>query len=119
MIWLPAGIIVVTGLILSAWGAHESAQIYRQQARQHFDRLAERLGREVERRANMPVYGLMGARGVYAASKSVERLEFRSYVNSRDLAREFPGVLGIGFIQPVPRAGLEAFIAAERCRQCP
>lgn len=119
MIWLPPGIIVVTGLILSAWGAHESAQIYRQQARQHFDRLAERLGREVERRANMPVYGLMGARGVYAASKSVERLEFRSYVNSRDLAREFPGVLGIGFIQPVPRAGLEAFIAAERADNAP
>jgi signal transduction histidine kinase/CheY-like chemotaxis protein/CHASE1-domain containing sensor protein len=118
-IWLPTGIIVVAGLILSAWGAHQSTTIYRNQAREHFDRLAERLGREVERRANIPVYGLMGVRGVYAASKSVERLEFRSYVASRDLTREFPGVLGMGFIKKLARTELDAFIAAERADDAP
>jgi len=119
MIWLPVGVIIVVGMLLSCWGAHAARQIYHQQAHDRFDRLAERLGRELERRANLPVYGLMGARGVYASSKSVERLEFRAYVESRDLVREFPGVLGFGFIQRVPRAELGAFIAAERADDAP
>ncbi len=119
MIWLPVSVIVVVGVLLSCWGAHSARQIYHQQARDRFDRLAERLGREVERRANLPVYGLMGARGVYAASKSVERLEFRAYAESRDLDREFPGVLGFGFIQRVPRDQLDAFIATERADNAP
>ena len=119
VIWLPVGIIIVVGVLLSCWGARSARALYHQQAHDRFDRLAERLGRELERRANLPVYGLMGARGVYAASKSVERLEFRSYVESRDLAREFPGVLGFGFIQRVPRSELDAFIAAERADDAP
>ena len=118
-IWLPVGTTVTVGLALSLWGAHQAANIYRGQAQLRFDRLAERLGREVERRANLPVYGLMGARGIYAASKSVERLEFRAYVESRDLAREFPGVIGMGFIERVPRAKLDSFIAAERADDAP
>ncbi len=119
MIWLPVGVIIVVGALLSCWGAHSARQIYHQQAHDRFDRLAERLARELERRANLPVYGLMGARGVYASSKSVERLEFRAYVGSRDLDREFPGVLGFGFIQRVPRTELDTFIAAERADDAP
>ena len=49
----------------------------------------------------------------------MERAEFRAYVASRDLAREFPGALGFGFIQRVPRAALDAFIAAERADGAP
>ena len=119
MIWLPVSVIIIVGVILSGWGAHSALQLHYQQAHDRFDRLAERLGRELERRANLPVYGLMGARGVYAASKSVERLEFRAYAESRDLPREFPGVLGFGFIQRVPRAELDAFIATERADNAP
>jgi CHASE1-domain containing sensor protein len=85
----------------------------------HFDRLAERLTAEFERRLNLPLYGLKGVRGVYATSKSVERLEFRSYVEPRSLAREFPGTLGFGFIQRVARDDLAAFVAAERADHAP
>ena len=81
--------------------------------------MAERLGEEVRRRMNQSVYGLMGARGVYRASKSVERLEFRAYVDSRDLPREFPGLLGFGFMQRVLRVELPTFIAAERADEEP
>jgi PAS domain S-box-containing protein len=113
------GVILVVGALLSLWGAHSTRQLYHRQAGDRFDLLAERLGREVERRANLPVYGLMSARGIYAASQSVERLEFRAYVESRDLVREFPGVLGFGFVQRVPRDQLDAFVAAERADHAP
>ena len=97
--------VTLTGtLILTGLGVYHARQSYRTDAQFRFERLAERLSNEVQRRMNQPVYGLKGARGVYAASKSVERLEFRAYVESRDLPVEFPGVVGFGFIQRVWRA---------------
>jgi len=109
----------LVGLVLTVIGYHQSRQHYEAEAKARFDRLADRLGDEVQRRINQPLYGLKGARGVFAASNTVERLEFRAYVDSRDLRREFPGVLGFGFIQRVMRADLPAFIAAERADAAP
>ena len=113
------GITLLVGLGLTSLGVYQARQYYETEARLRFERLAERLSNEVQRRMNQPVYGLKGARGVYAASKSVERLEFRAYVASRDLPAEFPGALGFGFIQRVPRADLEKFIAVERADNAP
>lgn len=102
--------------ILTALWAEERRRI---EGQAQFDGRAARLVAEIQRRANLSVYGLMGARGVYMASESVERHEFRAYVESRDLAQEFPGVLGFGFIQRVARADLAAFIEAERADEAP
>ncbi len=84
-----------------------------------FDRGAERIQDEVKRRFSQPMYGLKGARGTYAASRGVSRLQFREYVESRDLAVEFPGIRGFGFIERVPRSGLQAFVAAQRADVAP
>ena len=110
---------LLVGLLLTVLGYYQSRQHYHAEARARFDRQAERLVNEVQRQMQQAVYGLKGARGVYAASKSVERAEFRAYVESRQLAVEFPGVLGFGFIQRVQRSDLEAFIAAERADGAP
>jgi PAS domain S-box-containing protein len=56
---------------------------------------------------------------LYAASSHVQRAAFQAYVESRDLAKEFPGVRGFGFIQRVMRPGLDAFVAAERADGAP
>ncbi|MET0263551.1 MAG: CHASE domain-containing protein [Rariglobus sp.] len=117
--WIPAVCIVVAGLIASAWAAHQARQAYLDQAHDRFDRLAERVSRDLTRRADLPLSGLRGARGVYAASKSVQRGEFRGYVESRDFHREFPGVLGFGFIQRVRHEDLNTFIAEERADDAP
>ncbi len=99
-----------------AWRMDQSASALTER---RFDRYAERLVFDIQRRLSLPLSGLKGARGVYAASKSVERDEFRAYVESRDLASEFPGILGFGFIQRVARADLEVFIANERADAAP
>jgi PAS domain S-box-containing protein len=104
----------VTGLAVNA--VRERGLI---EARAQFDRLADRLALETERRVNLPVVGLKGARGLYAASKSVERLEFRAFFDARDLSREFPGLLGFGFIERVPREELERFQERERADDAP
>ncbi len=116
---LLVAVTFLVGLGLTALGTYQTRGHYQAEARLRFERLAERLDSEVQRRMNHPIYGLKGARGMYAASKSVERLEFRAYVESRNLPVEFPGVLGFGFIQRVMRPDLAAFIAAERADNAP
>ncbi len=106
--------LVVTGLAVLA-ALHE----VHDEARARFDQLSERLVHEAQRRVEQARFGLQGGRGVFAASKSVERDEFRRYVESRDLPGDFPGVLGFGFIERVQRADLDAFVARERLDDAP
>ena len=94
---LSAGLLVcgtALSLTLALW-LHQRIQ---SQTETQFQRLAQRTGAEIVRRLSQPIYGLNGARGLYAASKQVTRSEFTDYVFSRDLPTEFPGVRGFGFI---------------------
>ena len=84
-----------------------------------FARSTERVEAEVQRRFNLTLIGLKGARAAYAASNAMNRREFQAYVESRDLPVEFPGIRGVGFIARVPRENLAAFIAAERADNAP
>jgi PAS domain S-box-containing protein len=111
--------VLLSGLALSVVAALVVRHNIVDQTQEHFDRLCERMQTELTRRFNRPLTGLRGARALFAASRSVERSEFRSYVLSHDLPTQFPGVRGFGFIKPVPRSGLDAFIASERADDAP
>ncbi|MEJ5999917.1 PAS domain S-box protein [Paucibacter soli] len=102
-------LVLITCVVLSAWGALWVDEQNWRDAKQRFDRHAQRVELELERRLALPVYGLHGARGVFAASQSVTRDEFRAYVASRDLPKEFPGIHGFGFVQRVARSDLVMF----------
>ncbi len=73
----------------------------------------------VAARAKFAIYGLNGARGLFAASQTVDRSEFRAYVESRDMAREFVGVRGFSYIERVLRPNVDAFVAAEQADGSP
>ncbi len=115
---LPA-LVLGLGLCASALAAAWLHRDIERQALRSFERNAQRVAEEVRARFRQPVYGLTGIQGLYAASKSVERLELRAFVQPRDLAKEFPGVRGFGFVQRVQRKDLSAFIAAERLDDAP
>ncbi len=115
---LPAAVLF-TGLATTAsgtWWLHSRTQ---GEAEAEFQRAVVRNANEISERFRKPVYGLNGARGVYATHPDVRRASFRRYVATRDMAAEFPGVRGFGFIQRVERADLPAFIAAERADEAP
>ncbi|MFI4875360.1 MAG: CHASE domain-containing protein, partial [Blastopirellula sp. JB062] len=84
-----------------------------------FHRQTELLTQEIQRRANLCVYGLKGARGMYEGSENVTRNEFAAYVASRNLPLEFPGAIGFGMIQRVNRDEIDQFVAAERSDNAP
>ena len=116
---------VLPGLLfLFLFGLFGSAAFWKyrntqSEAQTQIQQSVERISAEVSRRFRQGVYGLNGARGVFAASESVNRAAFRAYVESRDLPKEFPGVRGFGFIQRVLRADLDAFLRAERADGAP
>ena len=115
---LPAAVLVAAAAVsaLGAWWLHSRAEA---EAAREFRRIVLRTADDIGERFRRPVYGLNGARGVYATHARVQRDGFRRYVATRDLAAEFPGVRGFGFIQRVRRAELDAFVAAERADGAP
>jgi PAS domain S-box-containing protein len=84
-----------------------------------FDKLNTYAVTEVARRINQVLYGLRGTRGLYITGQHISLNEFRQYVQSRDLPMEFPGALGFGFIEVVPRDQLPAYLAAQRADGAP
>lgn len=110
----PSAIVLIGGLVLTTLATLWMYEDVHEEGLVRFNNLADRAEREIARRMRRFVYGLNGLRGVFVASKSVERHEFLAYAHSRDLPREFPGALGQGFIQRVPREQLETFVTATR-----
>ena len=115
----PVALVFLIGLLTSAATAIWWQQNIQRNAEAEFQRSVERVSAEVERRFRQPVYGLTGIKGMYAGSLQIRRDEFRAYVRARDLAREFPGVRGMGFIEHVVRADVGAFLAAEQADGAP
>ncbi|MDB6170161.1 MAG: hypothetical protein JWM88_3025 [Verrucomicrobia bacterium] len=104
---------------LTAVGVYQAHSHYRAESSLRFDQLAERLGNDVKQRLKRVEEALKSAQGVFAASQVVTRDEFRHYVETRDLRREFPGLLGLGYVKRVARADLAAFVADERAGGAP
>ncbi len=100
---------------IALWRAHD----IRDQAQVEVQHASERLATEIEQRLKIPISGLNGARGVFAHDNKLNRAEFGSYVASRDMAGEFPGVRGFALIARVPRSEMSAFVAAERADGAP
>ncbi|MFK7788820.1 MAG: CHASE domain-containing protein [Phycisphaeraceae bacterium] len=84
---------------------------------QHFDQLVERLQAEVARRVIVYRYGLMGTRGVFAASDYVDREEFIDLVEARRIDLEFPGAVGIGYIERVLDEPAAVSLFVEKARR--
>jgi PAS domain S-box-containing protein len=107
--------VLLLGLQLTAAAVYQLDLRIMTEASARYDRLHERLLSEIQRRFTLPVYGLRGAAGSIIATGNamLNPQSFRSYVASRDLKTEFPGVRGFGFIQPVRRTSLPGFLARE------
>ena len=111
-----AWLVWLVGLVLSAllaWWTHIANQrLYALSLAALSDEVAEL----VSQRFGVYEYGLRGARGavVAAGGSAVTRDVFAAYMATRDLAREFPGARGFGFIRRVPRTDEARFLASAR-----
>ncbi|MEO7390711.1 MAG: response regulator [Ramlibacter sp.] len=105
---LLAGL-AVTYVVVRAQSDAQEAEV-----RARFDGAAQRLEYDVQRRIIQAAYGLHGMAAAYAAVGDLGPAQFRDHVAARSLKTEFPGVVGFGFVQRVPREGLKTFVAARQ-----
>ena len=111
--------VLVLGIAISGAGALRLHQEIDARANEEFDRGVNRVMGSIELRFGRTVYGLNGAKGMYAANDQISRAQFRAYVASRDLPKEFPGVRGFGLIQWVQRADIDTMLADARADGAP
>jgi len=121
--WLAAGVALFTfcaGLFLSATvvlGLHRQAT---ESAGVQFERQASQVEAEVLGRFERTLSGFRGLSGALRAFNGpLPRRAFQAWAASRDLASEFPGIRGMGFIQRVARDELADFVAAEQADGAP
>lgn len=111
---IPATLMIsllITGLL--TWQTSLSS---RQRAEAELAIAARRLATDVVQRLQLYQYGLRGARGtiITAGEHGITRELFVRYSQTRDIALEFPGARGFGFIRRVTPEQVPAFI--ERVR---
>ena len=112
-------LVFLLSMALFAGAAHLRQQDIAKDAQASIQHLSDRLADDVALRLTRPRFGLSGARGIYVTHQDVTRETFRTFVESRNLAQEFPGARGIGFIQRIERPQRDAFTAAERADGAP
>ncbi len=111
---LTVGSVLVLGIAGSVFGAWRMRDEAHAANAARFELLTERIEVETERRLRSYAYGLRGARGAIIANRSITPSRFRDYLASRDLANEFPGAMGFGYVERVPRAELPAYTKSVR-----
>ena len=107
---LPVGLFLL-GLVLSTSFALWKQREIGVQAERQFQRRIERVTLDIEQRFEKVVYGLNGLKALFAAKENIKRAEFLASMASHDMAHEFPGVRGFGFVQRVKQAEVAAFVA--------
>ena len=119
---LSALIMLLAGLLLTAYSLHVTRQGIYDTALMTFNQYADRLEAAMQTQFRQPLYGIRGAIGAQASasvSGAMNRTSFRAYVATRDIATEFPGIRGIGYIERVKRSDMARFEATEQKDNAP
>ncbi len=113
--WSPL-IGLILGIMLASWVGWRVAAQNQTVINENFELFSQRAVSQIARRMELYEYGLRGARGaiIAAGGASVDRTTFARYAASRDIAREFPGARGFGFIRRVPVEEEAAFLRAAK-----
>ena len=85
-----------------------------QELQTYFDFRVREANSRIEQRMMTYEQILRGAEGLFAASISVERDEFRAYVAALRLEQNYPGIQGVGFSLIVPAARRDEHTTAIR-----
>jgi len=109
-----AWIVLVISLVASTGGWLIAREHEALTARKRFDEEVSRIQTALAERMNIYQDVLHGGAGLFAASYSVERSEWKAYVNSVSVNQRFPGIDGLGFIACVPREKQDAFLKITR-----
>ncbi len=96
-------VVLVIGILLSLGLSLWVARQVDHQVDARFEQLSFRQVERIRGRLELFVYGLKGVRGIFAENADAVTAEhFKTYFNSRSLAREFPGAIAWAFVERIP-----------------
>jgi len=110
---------LLAGLALTVLLAWQTADRMRADTELHFRSYADQVTDDALRRITQAEHGLRGARAAIRVHGRMTSAEFRAWVASLDLDRQFPGIRGFGWMEQVARRDLPAFEARVRAEQGP
>ena len=104
----PAWAMLGVGLVASAVASLQVRQDIENDAVRQFAYACDQVTLKVQERLGAYALILRGGVGLFGASVSVDRHEWRAYVEALQAAKGVPGVQGIGFAQVIPPDQLKA-----------
>ena len=109
LVWL-GGVVVAVGLSVML------ERFNRVQQQEQFEQLATHTALEVTQRMERLAQGLRATRGAVAAAgyDHINRARFADYAQAANLASEYTGARGMGFIRHVPTRQTATFLAQAR-----
>ena len=107
-------VVLAVGCGLSVAASYWTSNQLEHEARLQFEYAATDARDAVESRIRSYADVLIGVRGLFAASNSVSRTDFRDYVDSLDLNHRYPGIAAVLYAQRISARQKQAFEAAVR-----
>lgn len=98
---LAASLVFLFSLTLTLWSWHQAKQDEIATARQIFEIRAEEIKTAIETRMEIYTQVMRGGAGLFDASTSVEREEWRIYIQKLNLHKNYPGLQALGYHQLV------------------
>lgn len=80
------------------------------QGQENLDALAEEISGFISDRINIYTDSLYGSRGLFAASKTVERNEWQSYIKAIKISDRYPGISSISYVEKVLKKDKDFFV---------
>ncbi len=111
---LPVLLVLITGFLAVYFLQQAAINTARRIQRDDFDYQGRETALRIAQRLASYEQVLRGARGLYVASRRVERREFHDYVSSMDLETRYPGIQGVGFAEVIRPGEMARHVASVR-----
>jgi PAS domain S-box-containing protein len=110
---LIVGLVLVVGALVTLVAWQQIDRQLKQAEEQRFQRYNERVVSTIKERLKNHERLLESGRGLFYASDSVTRSDWRTFSQSMTLT-SYPGILGVGYIEHVPRSNLAGYLSRQR-----
>lgn len=111
---LATAFVFILGMVITLLSWHIDRQRIETQKTARLNEQIRSIETDVTNRLAIYEQILRGAGGLFSASDQVTREDWRRYIQQYDLGETYPGVSRLGFIQYVPGAVADAYVANVR-----
>ncbi|MBI3829586.1 MAG: CHASE domain-containing protein [Planctomycetes bacterium] len=112
-------LVLIASLLATLWAWSDANAHVRAKDQIQFETIVQQMQASITECMENNVRAMEGARGLYAASKSVERGEWKAYIKAVNMDKNLPALQSLAFIAYVRKAELNDFIKTTRNDDAP